>query len=672
MTSGCQQPHRRSDLLRRKVAYIESIYSESPDKLRCNTMSFDLQSIAQAALDMASLPDADQKTRNSEEKSRDLGNGGLPTGSYKSPTVSDEEDGNDHLPSQHMIPGLEGSVPGHNEAGTPPTQAETSEAPTSQAPEEVEDSNKPGAVAVVDFAATEETPVPQSQDNSVDALFDVYDDYESQLDESPNQSGTSQAESSDELFVRQPSTEHEFNTDLNTNGGNSDDQTAPLPSSPAVSIAVESRAAGTQPELNEQSDNTTIHNRETIEEHEEDIQINAVVSQVSTLPNEEAQVGPQVESVSDDHDQASQEEIKGPIDQSNSDARQSSSQEPEGRSKVPIAHMELSFEENPDQDINQEIEPLTPPDQEQSQTGDIAHQEPIEASRPVSITESTEVVSQNDSQPSEGYVNEEAESQHSPLEVSSEPVTKQEEDKEKPVTPEYQSPQLKFESPPLEVKDEETYDSPEPPTQPEVGEKESPVPEVEAHQPVDASQTPEEAAPEQRQDETPKPRARKPLPTGPLLNRPQKAKPASRAPRKRKLGIYDYFYESDPENWPKKSRIARPQPDDKPKAKKSKKRSREEQEEEGHQAATASDASDDEALAVKKREPKKPRGTPKAAKEPKVATEKKKRGPKPGAKKPGPKKKKTEELSKPIVESDFDNDSEFVVEANIEDHSEEE
>ncbi|KAI4602070.1 hypothetical protein KJ359_010936 [Pestalotiopsis sp. 9143b] len=640
-------------------------------------MSF-VQSIAQAALDMASLPDADQETQNSEEKSKDLGNESVQTGSYKSPTVSDEgEDGNDHLPSQHTIP--ENSLSEHNEAGTPPTQAEISEAPTPQA-HEAEDPGKPGPVAVVDFAANPETPVPQSQDNTVDALFDDYDDYESQLDESPNQSGTSQAESSDELFVRQPRPSHEVKTDTTTtNEGNNDEQTVPSQSSPAVSVAsVENRAVETQPGLHEHPENTTAQNVETTADHGEDLQGGLVASQGSTIPNEEAQLDPQVESGDSEHDQASQEEIKE-IGQRNSGATENSIQGADSRSKVPIAHMELSFEENPDQDISQDIEPLTPPDQDQSQTEALAHRESIEESRPVSIMESTEIVGRNHSQASEGYANEEAESQHSPLEVASEPVAKQEEDEEKPAIPELQSPRLKVDCSPREVKTEETHNSPEQPTQSEVDEKESPVPE-DRTQPGDASPAPKEAAPEQEEKETPKPRERKPLPVGPLLNRPQKAKPAPKAPRKRKLGIYDFFYESDPEDWPKKSRIARPQPDDKPKAKKAaantnKKRSREEQEEEeGDHVATAaaSDASEDEALAVKKREPKKPRGASKAAKEPKLATEKKKRGPKPGAKKPGPKKKKTEELSKPVVESDFDNDSEFVAEANNEDHSEEE
>ncbi|KAK6212384.1 hypothetical protein LQW54_005337 [Pestalotiopsis sp. IQ-011] len=640
-------------------------------------MSFDLQSIAQAALDMASLPGADQETQDGEQKSSDLGNGSVQTGSYKSPTVSDEgEDGNDHSPSQHIIPGPENSASEHNEADTPPTQAEISEAPTPQA-HEAEDSEKSGLVAVVDFAANAETPVPQSQDNTVDALFDDYDDYESQLDESPNQSGTSQAESSDELFVRQPRPSHEVKTyTTTTDEGNNDEQTVPSPSRPAVSVtSVENRAAETQPELNKKSEDTTIQDAETRMDHEQNMQSDIVASQPTTLPNEEAQFGPQVGNVCDQHDQASEEGVKEVNDQST----QVSIQGADSISKVPIAHMELSFEENQDQDINQEIEPLTPPDQDQSQTEEVAAREPIEESRPVSIMESMEAVRQNNSQPSEGYASEETESQHIPLEVASEPLTKQEEDEENPAIPELQSPRLKVETPQREVKNEETHDSPEPPTQSEVDEKESPVPEDEP-QPIDASPTPGEAAPEQEEKETPKPRARKPLPVGPLLNRPQKAKPVPKAPRKRKLGIYDFFYESDPENWPKKSRIARPQPDDKPKAKKAaaktnKKRTREEQEEEegDHDAtAAATDASDDEALAVKKREPKKPRAAPKAAKEPKVATEKKKRGPKPGAKKPGPKKKKTEELSKPIFESDFDNDSEFVVEANNEDHSEEE
>jgi hypothetical protein len=538
-------------------------------------------------------------------------------------------------------------IPEALEAGTPPTQAEEFE-PSTPA-HDAESPKAPGHHdgPSVDYTVPATSPISATDDDSLDALFEVDEEYEERHEvESPFVSGemTSQTGVTAASTII-PSTVDDPTVSENINERDQDDSQSIHVTSPVASIvSAEGLVREVQPDYENIVEEAAAQNSD-LKDHQDDMNNTVEFESEPAVPNQRDQKSPESAYVESQNNQTPEpvfnEKLESPDLPEVSDSQRTIEYE-EVERRAPVASMEVS----PDDCSHQPTANIL--EDPGSTVVQVVLGSPVDNSDSNSLAD-TEIPDEKGIQTPDHDEDKYAGLRLRPTISELEPEAIQEATGEPPKdlgTP---------------ADDQAEIQEPE-----KVSERQEEVGR-EAEQEISVSQ----AQPEPEIEAT-KPKARKPLPTGPLMSGAPKKSPGPRGPRKRKLGIYEYSWESDPESYPKKSQIARPQPNNakgkkpppKPTKTNTKKRNREAFE-------ADADASNDESLATTNPVAKKSRAQkgkePKADKKP--ALEKKtpqKRGPKPGAKK---KKKKIEEV-KPTIDMDLDDDSEFVVERDEDEDSE--
>ncbi|ETS79863.1 hypothetical protein PFICI_07392 [Pestalotiopsis fici W106-1] len=604
-------------------------------------MSQNLQTIAQEALDTMQIKAEENTTMRGEDKLNSFSSGNEFGTSYEHST-GDDKSSQAPLEEHHTESGR--MTPCPIDAGTPPTQMEASEPSTpahgAEVPEVLD--QKDGASSL-DFTAPTVSPISAAHDETLDALFEIDEDYENQHEkQSANPSNAISLPTGPiNTPILQLSTIRDSSVDAGIDGGTSDGNRGPRSTSPTTSIA-SSEDITVETQLRSGSISEKVATQDLdLGSPQEDTNSNSITLSEPAVSNTENSKGSGVEYVDHENDQTVKEEHEttelpefGEI--------QNTTRYDELETRVPVAFMEVSprdYIQPSDQDSHKDHDILVSPDADLAQQ--VVHDSAVDNPKSNSMTD-TEINDRKDTQLPDTDVNGDSEPQLTPPKLEPDANVGQESAEE---PREYQETLSR------KVLDKEEIQKPE----------ENPEPDEGGLQPTEQPDLEIEAT---------KPKVRKPLPTAPVKSNAPKKAPTPKGPRKRKLGIYEYSWESDPESYPKKSKIACPQPDAKGKKPPAtartgtKKRQREASEAEGA-------ASDDEALAGKKAASNKKPRVPKVKEikaDKKSAPEKKtpqKRGPKPGSKKT----KKVEEV-KPVVDTDFENDSEFVVEGDEEGDSE--
>lgn len=607
-------------------------------------MSQDLQMLAQEALVAMQMNDEEHAVTEGEETSNSATTENE-LGTSQGHTIAIDK--SSQPLSENSLADSVSITPEVLEAGTPPTQAEASE-PSTPA-HEAEGPKAPGhqhELSSVDYTVPATSPISAAHDDSLDALFEVDEEYEERHEvESPGVGGemTSQTAATAASTVI-PSTVDDSSVSEDINERDQHESRSIHVTSPVASIvSTEGLVGEVQPEYGNIVEEAAAQNSD-LKDHQDDTNNMVEFELEPAVSSRRDQKSPELACVDSQNNQTPElvfnEKHESPDLPEISDSQRTIEYE-ESERRAPVALMEVSSDEYSHPPTANILEDPG------STVAQVALGSPMDNSDSNSLAD-TEITDEKGIQTPDHDEDKYAGLQLRPTISELEPEAIQEATGEPPKDPGTPADDQ------VEIQELE-----------KVSERQEEV-EREAEQEVSVSQ----AQPEPEIEAT-KPKARKPLPTGPLMSGAPKKSPAPRGPRKRKLGIYEYSWESDPESYPKKSQIARPQPNNakgkkpppKPSKTNTKKRNREAFEADG-------DASDGESLATTKPVAKKPRAQkgkdPKADKKP--ALEKKtpqKRGPKPGAKK----KKKAEEF-KPTIDMNLDDDSEFVVERDDDEDSE--
>ncbi|KAF2999963.1 hypothetical protein E8E14_004651 [Neopestalotiopsis sp. 37M] len=607
-------------------------------------MSQDLQMLAQEALVAMQMNDEEhavtegKETSNSATTENELG-------TSQGHTIAIDK--SSQPLSENSLADSVSITPEVLEAGTPPTQAEAFEPLTP-----VHEAQSPKAPAhhdgpSVDYTVPATSPISANHDDSPDALFEVDEEYEERHEaESPCVGGEMISQTAATVAPTViSSTVDESTVSENINERYQDESRSIHVTSPVASIvSTESLVGEVQPDYGNIVEEAAAQNSD-LKDHQDDTNNTDELQLEPAVPNQRDQKSPELAYVESQNNQTLEpvfnEKLESPDLPEISESQRTIEYE-EVERRAPVALMEVS----PDDCSHQPTANIL--EDPGSTVAQVVLGSPAENSDSNSLAD-TEIPDEKGIQTPDHDEDKYAGLKLRPTISELEPEAIQEATGEPPKDPGTPADDQ------VEIQEPDKVSE----RQEEAGR--------EAEQEVSVSQ----AQPEPEIEAT-KPKARKPLPTGPLMSGAPKKSPAPRGPRKRKLGIYEYSWESDPESYPKKSQIARPQPNNakgrkpppKPTKTNSKKRNREAFDE------ADGDASDGESLATTKPVAKKPRAQ--KGKEPKVdkkpALEKKtpqKRGPKPGARK----KKKTEEV-KPTIDMDLDDDSEFIVEQDEDGDSE--